>query len=62
MEQIPWFAWIAIAGIIVWGLVAIVGSITGRPHNSRDDAAEYTEIEELKRRVAELEARLNRGA
>ena len=62
MTGIPWFAWIAIVGIVVWGLVAAVGSITGRPHVSGDDAAQRDEIEHLKRRIEDLEARLNRGA
>lgn len=62
MAEIPWFAWIAIVGIVVWGLVAAVGSTTGRPHKSGDDAAHREEIEHLKRRIEDLEARLNRGA
>jgi hypothetical protein len=30
MEYIPWFAWIAIAGIISWGAISIAREIGGR--------------------------------
>ena len=30
MEYIPWFAWIAIAGIICWGAISIAREIGGR--------------------------------
>ena len=62
MEHIPWFAWIAIVGIVVWGMVAAVGSITGRPHRARDRECDPEEVEALKRRVEQLEAQLYRGA
>lgn len=61
MAEIPWFAWIAIVGIVVWGVVAAVGSITGRPHTSQARECDHPEIEELKRRVEQLEAQLYRG-
>ena len=59
MAEIPWFAWIAIVGIIVYGLVAIVGSLTGRPHISGDRKCPR-EIEDLKQRIEQLEAQLYR--
>ena len=31
--DIPWFAWIAIAGIIVWGAVVIVGAVKNTSKN-----------------------------
>lgn len=62
MEHIPWFAWIAIVGIVVWGLVTIVGSITGRPHKSQRRGYDEEEFEALKRRVEYLETQLYRGA
>lgn len=60
METIPWFAWIAIVAIIMWGIVMVVGSITGRSMPSSRSSADQTEIEHLKQRVSELEARLGR--
>ena len=62
MAEIPWFAWIAIVGIIIWGIVAMVGSITGRPHQSQRSAAEAEEIAHLRQRIEQLEAHLYRGA
>jgi hypothetical protein len=37
METIPWYAWIAIAGVVVWGLVAILGGF-GFGRGKRDTA------------------------
>ncbi|GAA4479776.1 hypothetical protein GCM10023190_23460 [Enteractinococcus fodinae] len=62
MEHIPWFAWIAIVGIVVWGMVAAVGSITGRPHQARRGECDHEDVEQLKRRIEQLEAQLYRGA
>ena len=55
MAELPWFAWIAIVAIIVWGAVAAIGSITGRPH-SAGARKRAQEIEDLTRRVEQLEA------
>lgn len=60
MESIPWFAWIAIVAIIVWGLVMVVGSITGRSMPSSRSSADQTEIDQLKQRVSELEMQIGR--
>ncbi|NLZ98249.1 MAG: hypothetical protein GX920_05450 [Micrococcus sp.] len=60
MESIPWFAWIAIVAIIVWGLVMVVGSITGRSMPSSRSSADQTEIDQLKQRVSELEMQIDR--
>lgn len=62
MEHIPWFAWIAIVGIVVWGAVAAVGSITGRPYQARRSECDHEDVEQLKRRIEQLEAQLYRGA
>ena len=51
----PWFAWIAIVGIVVWGVIAIISMTTGRPLPS---GAKSDEVEELQKRIAELEAEL----
>lgn len=58
MAEIPWFAWIAIVAIIMWGLVMIFSRDTkskGKP------TQEHAEIEDLQRRITELEARLHRA-
>ena len=55
MAELPWFAWIAIVAIIVWGAVAAIGSITGRPHSAGARKRDQ-EIEDLTRRVEQLEA------
>ncbi|HEY4557323.1 MAG TPA: hypothetical protein VIG82_03940 [Enteractinococcus sp.] len=59
--ELPWFAWIAIVAIIMWGLVTMVGSITGRPHRMRRLDRHEDEIEQLKRRTEQLEAHLYRS-
>lgn len=60
MESIPWFAWIAIVAIIVWGLVMVVGSISGRSMPSSRSSADQPEIDQLKQRVSELEMQIDR--
>ena len=30
LSFVPWFAWIAIAGIVVWGLTSIANTFAGR--------------------------------
>lgn len=52
----PWFAWIAVVGIVVWGLLALVAMITGRTMPGSEDSSE--EIEELQQRIQELESQL----
>lgn len=49
----PWFAWIAIVAIVAWGLIAVISMTTGRPLPS---GANRDEVEQLKKRIAELEA------
>lgn len=53
----PWFAWIAIVGIVVWGVIAIISMTTGRPLPS---GAKSDEVEELQKRIAELESESQR--
>jgi len=31
--EIPWFAWIAIVAVIVWGTTVIIGAVRGTPKN-----------------------------
>ncbi|MGO1182269.1 MAG: hypothetical protein ACTHZ5_03990 [Micrococcaceae bacterium] len=59
MPGLPWFAWIAIVAVIVWGVVMVVGTVTGRdlPGSGSSD-----ELEKLKKRVKELESREGAGA
>lgn len=33
-SYLPWFAWIAIAGIVVWGIIAMAGAIGGGRKNT----------------------------
>ena len=49
----PWFAWIAIVAIIVFGITQIIGLATGR---SLSKGADAEEIEQLKKRIEELES------
>ena len=49
----PWFAWIAIVAIVVWGVIAVISMTTGRPLPS---GAKRDEVEELHKRIAELES------
>ncbi|TLP98492.1 hypothetical protein FEF26_04870 [Nesterenkonia salmonea] len=48
----PWFAWIAIVAILVFGITQIISMATGRPlpGGSDDD-----EVKKLRKRVDELE-------
>lgn len=57
MAEIPWFAWIAIVAIIIWGITMVVGTVTGRdlPGSANSD-----EFEKLKKRVKELEAQVGK--
>lgn len=60
MTGMPWFTWVAIVAIVMWGLVMIFGksSILTKSANPNDE--QRREIEQLKRRIEELEHRLNR--
>lgn len=61
MEMIPWFAWIAIVAIVVWGAVAIFAR---KPQQSQTSAVQddyRRDIDRLERRVEQLEAHLYRG-
>lgn len=58
MEIVPWFAWIAIAAIIMWGLVMIFGK-SSNIQGERDEE-QQREIDSLRRRIEDLEAQLYR--
>lgn len=60
MEHIPWFAWIAIVAIIIWGAVMIFGKSSIMSNHAQYDDEHRREMDELKRRIADLESRLNR--
>ena len=60
MEIVPWFAWIAIAAIIMWGLVMIFGKSSNMSEQGKRDEEQQREIDSLRRRVEDLEVRLNR--
>ncbi|GAA1139207.1 hypothetical protein [Nesterenkonia lutea] len=53
--MLPWFAWIAIIAIVVFGLTQIVSMATGRPLPGGSHAEE--ELEELRKRLKKLEKR-----
>ena len=46
LSHIPWFAWIAIAGIIVWGIVAIIGALGGRNKGLEDALKQNAAVNE----------------
>lgn len=50
MEYIPWFAWIAIMGVLVWGVIQVVNITKTR-------GAARGSQEELKHRIEALEHR-----
>lgn len=54
----PWFAWIAVVAIVVWGVLMLIGTITGRP---LPGSADHEDVEELRTRIKELEARASAG-
>lgn len=49
----PWFAWIAIIAIVVFGITQVISMATGRPLPGGSDP---DDVKKLKKRVAELEA------
>ncbi len=55
MEYIPWFAWIAIIGALVWGVVQIVGMATSRTSNRGIQEQQQQRLEVLEHRVQSLE-------
>lgn len=61
MAEIPWWAWIAIVAIVVWGILMVANTVVSRPRANDTSEADREEIERLKRRVEELEYRVNRG-
>ncbi len=60
MAEIPWWAWIAIVAIVMWGVIMVANTLAHRPRPNEVSAADRDEIERLKRRVEDLEYRLNR--
>jgi len=59
-ETIPWFAWIAIAGIIVGGAISLVGALNGRKTELADALKQNAEInEKLIARLDGIDSRLS---
>ncbi|MGM7666829.1 hypothetical protein [Microbacterium sp. A93] len=52
----PWFAWIAIIAIIVWGGLSVFSMVTGRPLPGSENKADPEELDQLKKRIKALEA------
>jgi len=61
MNAMPWFAWLGIVAIVVWGLVMIFGRSAALTNRHQADEEQRREIENLKRRIEELEAQANRN-
>lgn len=61
MEQIPWFAWIAMVAIVVWGAVMIFGKSSILSNRRDHDDDQRRELDHLKRRIEDLESRINRS-
>ncbi|MFC7401428.1 hypothetical protein [Citricoccus sp. GCM10030269] len=51
----PWFAWIAIIAILVWGGLNILSMITGRPLPGSDKDGDPKRLEDLQKRIEALE-------
>ncbi|RJN31612.1 hypothetical protein [Nesterenkonia natronophila] len=49
----PWFAWIVIVAILIFGLTQVVSMATGRPLTTGSDSEE---VKKLRKRIEELEA------
>lgn len=60
MTGMPWFTWVAIVAIVMWGLVMIFGKSSIMSKSNIENDNQRREIEHLKRRIDELEARLDR--
>lgn len=52
MEAMPWFGWIIIAGIIVYGVITVTELLTGRSKES----LECRRVAELEEKVRKLES------
>ncbi|MEO9247052.1 hypothetical protein ABDK96_05120 [Citricoccus nitrophenolicus] len=54
----PWFAWIAIIAILVWGGLSVFSMVTGRPLPGSDaeGKADPKELEALRKRIEALES------
>ena len=56
MEMLPWFAWIPIVAILVWGAVQIAQLITGRSVEGLEGSGLSDRMDELEYRLSELES------
>ncbi|HIW45776.1 MAG TPA: hypothetical protein H9884_02595 [Candidatus Yaniella excrementigallinarum] len=60
MTDMPWFAWLGIVAIVVWGLVMIFGKSAALTNRHKAEEEQRHEIQNLKRRIEDLEAQANR--
>lgn len=59
MENIPWFAWIAIAGIFAWVIVTSGAAFAGRNKNLEKVIEQSTAVnEKLMERLDAIDTRL----
>lgn len=59
MEHIPWFAWIAIAGIFAWVIVTSATTFAGRHKNLDKVIEQNTAVnEKLMERLEAIDSRL----
>ncbi|GAA1125952.1 hypothetical protein [Citricoccus alkalitolerans] len=53
----PWFAWIAIIAILVWGGIMVFSMVTGKAIPGSDgESTDPEELERLKKRIEALES------
>ncbi|MEW1980409.1 hypothetical protein AB0333_05700 [Citricoccus sp. NPDC079358] len=52
----PWFAWIAIIAILVWGGLMVFSMVTGKAIPGSDQESDPKELEGLKKRIEALES------
>ncbi|MFC0248579.1 hypothetical protein ACFFIO_08690 [Citricoccus parietis] len=52
----PWFAWIAIIAILVWGGLMVFSMVTGKAIPGSDGESDPKELERLKKRIEALES------
>ncbi|GAA1683059.1 hypothetical protein GCM10010977_30880 [Citricoccus zhacaiensis] len=52
----PWFAWIAIIAILVWGGITVFSMVSGKPLPWSENESDPQELERLKKRIEALES------
>lgn len=60
LSYIPWWAWIAIAGIFSWAIITTVGMIVNRRRPADDEVtAIRTRLDSIDNRLATVEKAIN---